>query len=126
MRPESAKPMAVEPKLEIDMSEFAAASSSSLAISGRTLSLAGSKNWVTTEESATNRYSQPMPRSAKSLRTTKGMTKTMTPRTRSELTMIALRGQRSTKTPATRPTSRLGAAVAMSMRPTESAEPVSR
>ena len=36
----------VEPKLLIDRKEFAAASSSSVAISGMTLSCAGSKNWA--------------------------------------------------------------------------------
>ena len=54
--------MAVDPKLLIDISEFAAASSSSLAISGSTLSLAGSKNWVIADERATNAYNQAMPR----------------------------------------------------------------
>src|SRR3989442_13051204 len=53
IRPDAAKPMAVDPKVEIDISEFAAASSSSLAISGRTLSLAGSKNGVIAEETRT-------------------------------------------------------------------------
>ena len=55
MNPDAAKPMAVDPKLLIDISEFAAASSSSLAISGSTLSLAGSKNWVIADERATVR-----------------------------------------------------------------------
>ena len=43
-RPAAANPMAVEPNDAIDRNEFAAASSSSLAISGIRLSCAGSKN----------------------------------------------------------------------------------
>ena len=43
-RPAAANPMAVEPNEAIDRNEFAAASSSSLAISGIRLSCAGSKN----------------------------------------------------------------------------------
>src|SRR6266571_9148778 len=54
------------------------------------------------------------------------MKKTTRARDRSAVTMITLRFQRSTKTPAIRPTSRLGAAVAISINPTERAEPVMR
>ena len=46
-RPAPAKPIAVDPKLAMDRNEFAAASSSSLAISGMRLSWAGSKNCLT-------------------------------------------------------------------------------
>ena len=46
-RPAPANPIAVEPNEAIDRNEFAAASSSSLAISGMRLSCAGSKNCLT-------------------------------------------------------------------------------
>ena len=46
-RPAPANPMAVEPNDAIERNEFAAASSSSLAISGIRLSCAGSKNCLT-------------------------------------------------------------------------------
>ena len=46
-RPAPANPIAVDPNEAIDRNEFAAASSSSLAISGIRLSWAGSKNCLT-------------------------------------------------------------------------------
>ena len=52
--PAMAKPMAVDPNCAIAISELAAPSSSSLAISGRTLSFAGSKNCWTDAESSTS------------------------------------------------------------------------
>ena len=53
-----------------------------------------------------------------------GMLKTSSDRIRSDAIMIFLRLNRSTKTPARSPTKRLGIAVAMSISPTASADPV--
>src|SRR5574340_578192 len=58
--------------------------------------------------------------------TRNGIRNTSTARIRSAAIMIFLRSKRSTKTPANNPTSRLGAAVAISMRPTLMAELVRR
>ncbi len=56
-RPAPANPTAVEPNEAIDRNEFAAASSSSLAISGIRLSCAGSKNCLTPAFTRSSRYS---------------------------------------------------------------------
>ena len=57
---------------------------------------------------------------------TNGMLTTSTAWIRSDAIMIFLRLYRSTKTPASSPTTRLGIAVTISVRPTASADPVSR
>ena len=58
IRPEAAKPMAVEPNELMAISELAAANSSSEATSGSTLSCAGSKNCPMALVSMTITYSQ--------------------------------------------------------------------
>ena len=121
MNPDAANPTAVDPNELIDIIELAAASSSSGATSGRTASLAGSKNVETALASATRMYSQMIPKLMAN-----GIRKTRPARIRSDATMIFLRSTRSTKTPANRPMSSVGMAVAISMSPTARAEPVSR
>ena len=58
--PAPANPIAVEPNEAIDRNELAAASSSSLAISGMRLSWAGSKNCLTPALSSSSTYSPGM------------------------------------------------------------------
>ena len=118
-KPAAAKPTAVEPNWAMAMIALAAPSSSSLAISGSTLSLAGEKNWVTDAESMTITYSQMMFRL-----TMNGMVATSPARSRSAVIMIALRLNRSTTIPAIRPKISVGTAVAISISPTLRADPV--
>ncbi len=120
-RPASAKPMAVDPNWAMAINEFAAASSSSEAISGSTLSLAGSKNCWTDAESSTITYRLMMLSVACRLM---GMAATSPARRMVLTTMIVLRFQRSTKTPAMRPKRSVGAAETMSMIPTLRIDPV--
>jgi len=122
--PAPAKPIAVEPKAAIDRNEFAAASSSSLAISGMRLSWAGSKNCLMPALRSSKAY-RPGIASA-SMPMTTAISPTMTAWIRQVTMRIFLRSWRSTKTPASRPTTRLGTAVTMSVRPTASADPVIR
>ena len=84
--PASAKPTAVDPNWAIAMIEFAAPSSSSGAISGRTESLAGEKNWVIDAETITATYSQ-----ATWTWTRNGIVRTTAARSRSAVIMIRLR-----------------------------------
>ena len=121
-RPAPANPMAVDPKAAMDRNALAAASSSSLAISGMRLSWAGSKNCLTPAFSSSSAYS-PM---IESNSTVSARKPTMTDWMRHVTTRIFLRSWRSTYTPASSPTTRLGTAVAMSVRPTARADPVSR
>ena len=100
--------------------ELAATSSSSVASSGSRLAWAGSKNWPTTPDSNSSTYSQAMLCGSRN-----GMRKISTARSPSAINMIRLRSIRSTRTPATSPTRTLGAADAMSISPTLSADPVS-
>ncbi len=119
--PAAAKPTAVEPNALICIRAFAAASSSSVAISGSSVACAGSQNWPTALDSTTITYSQPIPKG-----NTNGISAASSARSRSALSMIRLRSHWSTNTPAIKPTSRLGSAVAISITPTLSAEPVRR
>ena len=121
--PASAKPMAVDPNWAIAISELAAASSSSLATSGRTASLAGSKNCLTDDESRTITYNQNT-ESPSVIRN--GIAATSAAWTTTVTIMIVLRSYRSTNTPAMRPKIRVGAAETISMMPTFSTESVSR
>ena len=120
-RPAAANPTAVEPNDLIERNASAAASSSSSATSGITLSWAGSKNWATAEFRRMITYSQATPNEIAS-----GIDATSAARSRSDAIMILLRSKRSTKTPATRPKTRLGTADAMRISPTARAESVSR
>ena len=109
--PAPANPMAVDPNDAIERKELAAASSSSLAISGIRLSWAGSKNCLTP---AFNRMSAYRPGKGRpSIPITTAIVATMTAWTRQVTIMIRFRSWRSTKTPASRPTTRLGTAVAI-------------
>ena len=94
--PASAKPIAVEPNWAIAISELAAASSSSLATSGRTASLAGSKNCLTDDESSTITYSQKT-ESPSVIRN--GIEATSAAWMTTVTIMIVLRSYRSTNTP---------------------------
>jgi hypothetical protein len=116
--------MAVDPNDAIDRNELADRSSSSVASSGIRLSWAGSKNCLTPALSRIRAYN---PTTAMdSIPITNAMSVTMTACTRQVPIRIRLRSCRSTYTPASRPTTRLGRAVAMSVNPTASADPVSR
>ena len=123
-RPAPAKPIAVEPNEAIDRNELAAASSSSLAISGIRLSWAGSKNCLTPALSSSRAYRPG--RAMASMPITSAMDATITAWMRQVPMRIFLRSWRSTKTPASRPTTRLGMAVTISVRPTARADSVSR
>ena len=118
--------MAVEPNELIDRKEFAEVSSSSDAISGRTLSQAGSKNVRTVAARNRRTYITSIPVSLPNVVKPIGIRSTRMPRSRSEASRIRFRLNRSTKTPAKRPTKSVGRAVTISTRPTFNAEPVSR
>ncbi len=123
-RPAPAKPIAVDPKLAMDRNEFAAASSSSLAISGIRLSWAGSKNCLTP---ALTRSRRNRPSSAiASMPMTTAMSATTTAWTRQVARMTPRRSWRSTNTPASSPTTRLGRTVTMSVSPTARVDSVTR
>ena len=85
-RPDRAKPIEVEPNELIMIQEFAAASSSSVATSGRSASLAGLKNCEIVLTAATATYSKAM-----STEIRNGIVTTITARRRSEMTMILRR-----------------------------------
>ena len=123
-RPAPAKPMAVEPNEAMDRNEFAAASSSSLAISGIRLSWAGSKNCFTPALRSSRTYRPG--RAIASMPITKASVATITAWMRQVAMRIRLRSWRSTKTPASSPMIRLGMAVTIRVNPTASADWVSR
>ena len=123
-RPAPANPIAVEPNEAIDRNELAAASSSSLAISGMRLSWAGSKNCFT--PALTGAAGEQPGSAIASIPMTNAISDTMTAWMRQVPIMIRLRSCRSTYTPASRPTTRLGMAVTISVRPTASADSVTR
>ena len=93
-RPAPANPMAVDPNDAIDRNEFAAASSSSLAISGIRLSCAGSKNCLTPALRRRRRYRPG--RAMASIPMTTAMSPTTTAWVRQVQTMIRCRSCRST------------------------------
>ena len=123
-RPAPANPIAVEPKEAIDRNELAAASSSSLASSGIKLSWAGSKNCLTPALSRSSAYRPTI--AIDSTLSTSAMDPTITAWIRQVQMRMRLRSWRSTKTPASRPTTRLGMAVTIKVRPTARAELVTR
>src|SRR5262245_785714 len=123
-KPASAKPTAVEPNELIARNELALLSSSSEAISGRTLSQAGSKNCRTVAERRSRPYIAHMPLSFPRASKASGIRTTIPARSRSDASRIFFRSNRSTNTPANRPTKRVGIAATMRTRPTWSAEPV--
>ncbi len=92
--PAPAKPMAVDPKEAIDRNELAAASSSSLAISGMRLSCAGSKNCLTPAFSSNSAYSPGI--AMASMPSTNAMAPTITAWIRHVQMRIFLRSCRST------------------------------
>ena len=93
-RPAAANPMAVEPNDAIDRNEFAAASSSSLAISGIRLSCAGSKNCLT--PALIRRRGYRPGRAIASIPMTNAMSPTTTAWVRQVQIMIRCRSWRST------------------------------
>src|SRR5438093_6133623 len=125
-KPAAAKPTAVEPNELMARNELALLSSSSDAISGRTLSHAGSKNCLTVAARKSSPYIATMPRSLPSASNASGISRTIPPRSRSEARRIRLRLKRSTNTPANSPTKSVGSAETMSTSPTLRTEPVIR
>ena len=124
-RPAAANPIAVEPNDAIDRNELAAASSSSLAISGMRLSWAGSKNCLTPAliSSRTYRPGRAMASMPMTIAMQVDDDRLDEARHRSG-SSCGRAGRR--RRPPSRPTTRLGMAVTISVRPTARAEPVSR